>query len=600
MLQTDSQQQSMLYLQVIAAQLTNGTVLPLSDTSSTPTSSTIRVNTLWFAGLVLSLVAALLGIFAKQWLREYTGARLASPRDAVRVRQFRHAGLLAWRVGDILALLPLLIQASLVLFLAGLLDLLWATAVNQVAAVSTAIVAVSFALVMLSLVLPLAYPACPYKSPLTLLLRAFGLGLRDAAVGAWAIVSRQSGYRSLGPPKNDWWAADVDALAVQPEPALRALEYTALRWAWSTLRDDGFQAALVPCLAELTPRRRLQFVLDELTRHAGCPQAVLLEHLRRGPQGATDALYRGLLRAGHSANARLLDMVLDVLPDAGKVAVAVDEEVSALMAGTPVRALSRLDLLHAVHPLLNAYTLTGSRQYVTREAATRRAFAVLLDVLDYQGQPYATVGAVFELFSAFSHLFWHFVTVDSELPALGSPACQADAHTAVVRMLRATTRNLAPGVAEHPTVASFPLHVVHPYESALLTASGAILHYLFAVSLASLCTPALATGLPELLRAMEIHVRSCTRARRPYRLAPGAGTNVRVNWTWSLRRLAQSDPRACVGLLAALTEHAREGQAPSAERGPLEALVAVVRRAGLGVRVLSPALGGPWADDPTG
>jgi hypothetical protein len=421
MLQPDSQQQSMLYLQVIAAQLTNGTV-PLSDTSSSPTSSTIRVNTLWFAGLVLSLVAALLGIFAKQWLREYTGARLASPRDAVRVRQFRHAGLLAWRVGDILALLPLLIQASLVLFLAGLLDLLWATTVNQVAAVSTAIVAVSFALVMLSLVLPLAYPACPYKSPLTLLLRAFCLGVRDTAVGAWALVSQRSGYRSLGPPKNDWWDADVDALAIQPEPALRALEYTALRWAWSTLRDDGFQAALVPCLAELTPRRRLQFVLDELTRHAGCPQVVLLEHLRRGSQGATDALYRGLLRAGHSANARLLDMVLDVLPDAGAVAVAVDEKVSSLMVGAPARKLSRLDLLHAVHPLLNAYTLTGSRQYVTRETVTRRVFAVLLDVLDYQGQPYATVGAVFELFSAFGHLFWHFVTVDSELPALASPA----------------------------------------------------------------------------------------------------------------------------------------------------------------------------------
>jgi hypothetical protein len=151
-------------------------------------------------------------------------------------------------------------------------------------------------------------------------------------------------------------------------------------------------------------------------------------------------------------------------------------------------------------------------------------------------------------------------------------------------MLRAINRNLVPD--QHPTVAVYPLHVVHPYEGALLAAAGAALHYLFAPG-ASTSTADLGISvddhcaLPALLRAMEIHVRACTRARRAYMLQ----SNTRVSWCWALRRLAARDPALCVGLIAAIVESDRAGLISQAESGPFHAIVGILKKAGLQVSV---------------
>ncbi|KAF9560785.1 hypothetical protein CPC08DRAFT_461028 [Agrocybe pediades] len=135
----------------------------------------VRINTVWFLSLTLALTAVLIGTLCLQWLREYQRDPALPHKDAVALRQMRYEGLLYWRVPEILSLLPILLQLSLILFFFGLLDLLW-TRHNFVAACVT----VSVGIVMLFLAITTTLPAlqhafttdkflrvhqCPYKSP---------------------------------------------------------------------------------------------------------------------------------------------------------------------------------------------------------------------------------------------------------------------------------------------------------------------------------------------------------------------------------------------------------------------------------------------------
>lgn len=132
--------------------------------SSPVPTSLIVINALWFTSLICSLVAASIGIFLKQWLREYTNDMADVPQANIRIRQYRHDGLVRWRVKEIVMLLPLLLQIALMLFLMGLEQLVW-TLNSTVAVVVTIFVAVSLAFSVITALLPAVAGTCPYKSP---------------------------------------------------------------------------------------------------------------------------------------------------------------------------------------------------------------------------------------------------------------------------------------------------------------------------------------------------------------------------------------------------------------------------------------------------
>ena len=96
--------------------------VPVDSHSSdfTPTPNAKRVNILWFASLVLSLATASFCINVKQWLTEYLSQDYIPPLVRLRIRNFRYRGLAGWKVLEIAAMLPLLLQVSVVFFLVGL------------------------------------------------------------------------------------------------------------------------------------------------------------------------------------------------------------------------------------------------------------------------------------------------------------------------------------------------------------------------------------------------------------------------------------------------------------------------------------------------
>ncbi|KAL4249952.1 hypothetical protein ABKN59_002065 [Abortiporus biennis] len=165
-LQEDSGQVSAQLLKQIAQTLSTGSP-PLSSSTFPPfqpTGDSILINSLWFFSLVLSLITASLGILVKQWLREYTSHDSLSPRAYIRVRTFRSKGLAQFRVFDIVALLPFLLQLSLFCFFLGLCKFLHVLNPAIGWFISGSIMAWMTALGT-AVVLPLFSDHCPYKTP---------------------------------------------------------------------------------------------------------------------------------------------------------------------------------------------------------------------------------------------------------------------------------------------------------------------------------------------------------------------------------------------------------------------------------------------------
>jgi hypothetical protein len=112
----------------IANSLNNTSSFPPSvdpasiTTPFSPTPSSIRLNVFFFLSLILSLTTVLIGTISLQWLREHQSYPNLSPKEKAAIFHMRSEALEAWHVPIIFTALPLLLQAALVLFLAGLID----------------------------------------------------------------------------------------------------------------------------------------------------------------------------------------------------------------------------------------------------------------------------------------------------------------------------------------------------------------------------------------------------------------------------------------------------------------------------------------------
>ena len=103
----------------------------------------------------------------KQWLNEYNAGLSGNSREIARLRQHRLNSLIKWRVAEIVAILPVLLQLALVLFFAGLLILLW-TLHPAVGIVASVLIGALALFTLVTTALPTFYRGCSYVSPQSL------------------------------------------------------------------------------------------------------------------------------------------------------------------------------------------------------------------------------------------------------------------------------------------------------------------------------------------------------------------------------------------------------------------------------------------------
>ncbi|KAJ3556557.1 hypothetical protein NM688_g1963 [Phlebia brevispora] len=172
-LQEDPQQTSVVLLRQITSQtssytLSNGslnsTAPPLPPFSPFEAASTdVIINICWFASLILSLSTASFGILVKQWLREYLATDRTAPDERIRILHFRSLGVQEWKLFEIAAILPLVLQLSLALFFVGLCYLASETH-PKLRATSLTLVSGWAFLFGLTVLAPLVSARCPYKT----------------------------------------------------------------------------------------------------------------------------------------------------------------------------------------------------------------------------------------------------------------------------------------------------------------------------------------------------------------------------------------------------------------------------------------------------
>ncbi|PBK65521.1 hypothetical protein ARMSODRAFT_1087411 [Armillaria solidipes] len=131
-----------------------------------PSATSVWVNGLWFTSLVLSLTAALVAVFVKQWLHYHVSIPSGTPRERSLIRHFRYMGFQKWHVPVIIGLLPLFMHASLALFLLGLVVFL----IPLQAALAWfigAIAATVYVAYSSAIFLSILFPQCPYHTPIS-------------------------------------------------------------------------------------------------------------------------------------------------------------------------------------------------------------------------------------------------------------------------------------------------------------------------------------------------------------------------------------------------------------------------------------------------
>ncbi len=193
LLQPDPTDPTLAVLKQISGQMSGYTFTPpflnatnlnttgLSQAPFQAPASAVWLNSLWFSSLVFSFAAALLALFVKQWIYEAMVA--GTSRESARLRQYRYNGLLKWRVGTVVVVLPILLQLASVLFLAGLVVLLW-TLHNTVAAITSFLVALVFTFVIGFTLLPVFKSDCSYRSPASFAIYALLRYSRNAILRA--------------------------------------------------------------------------------------------------------------------------------------------------------------------------------------------------------------------------------------------------------------------------------------------------------------------------------------------------------------------------------------------------------------------------------
>ncbi|KAJ7848857.1 hypothetical protein B0H14DRAFT_2767016 [Mycena olivaceomarginata] len=147
----------------------NGTTLQGSPLPPfTPSTTSIVCNAFWFLSLGFSLACALVATLVQQRAREFLhrADMHSAPLIRARIFSYLYFGLKRFRIHSVVEIIPLLLHASLLFFFCGLVMFLVPVNIIMTGIAAGLLFIVTTVYSGLSL-LPLRYPDCPYRTPLS-------------------------------------------------------------------------------------------------------------------------------------------------------------------------------------------------------------------------------------------------------------------------------------------------------------------------------------------------------------------------------------------------------------------------------------------------
>jgi hypothetical protein len=198
----------------------NGSISPTSlstQSSFSPSTSVVFVNTVWFLSLVLSLTCALMATLLQQWARRYLQIVRRNHQAHIRahIREYFYQGARKFGLFGLVELLPSLLIISVLLFFAGLVVFAF-LGNHTVAKFTLAIVGFCFLLYIIFTLMPLVFHDCPYCTPLTTVLwfasQKIGLAfywVRDCGATYLLSEGRVKLYSETHEKKAKLWSEDM-------------------------------------------------------------------------------------------------------------------------------------------------------------------------------------------------------------------------------------------------------------------------------------------------------------------------------------------------------------------------------------------------------
>jgi len=209
----------------------------------TPSTHDVRINVLYYLSLTLALSVSAVCILGKQWIREYRKDLSVSARDAVRVRQARFDSLEVWKVPQIMAGLPVVLLAALLLFFSGLLIQLWGSSEHTTAIAVSVVVSLAALMVVVTTVVPAICSMKPRRTAFT--------PFRSPQAWLFLIVYRQwqqwyhsilHGYHEAPSTLSNWAAFDLQFLKTEAKSWFEhdiSSVHRSLRWIYEVLRNSS-------------------------------------------------------------------------------------------------------------------------------------------------------------------------------------------------------------------------------------------------------------------------------------------------------------------------------------------------------------------------
>ena len=150
---------------------TFGNHVPTLPQWTGPPSAIVHVQAILFASLTASLFSAFLAMLGKQWLNYYDSTYIRGTAiERSQNRQRKLDGFVAWYFENVMELLPLMLQAALLLFSCALSRYLWEVNMT-IASVVLGVTSFGVLSYVFILVACTVFESCPYQTPGVQILR---------------------------------------------------------------------------------------------------------------------------------------------------------------------------------------------------------------------------------------------------------------------------------------------------------------------------------------------------------------------------------------------------------------------------------------------
>ncbi|KAJ7244310.1 hypothetical protein C8J57DRAFT_982377, partial [Mycena rebaudengoi] len=139
--------------------------IDLAEPNSRATTTVVVVQSLLYASLFSTMLAALLAVLGKQWLMHYdaAGSRGTLEQRGLE-RQRKYDGLQRWKFTIVMEMFPLLLQLALLLFSAAL-SVYLSTISHPIAIIVIAMTSLGTLAYISQLVSAAVYPDSPFQTP---------------------------------------------------------------------------------------------------------------------------------------------------------------------------------------------------------------------------------------------------------------------------------------------------------------------------------------------------------------------------------------------------------------------------------------------------